>query len=246
MAGADDDQPARTRGRRLWLRGAIFLVVVAGTALAFRQGLITRRFNPLPDLNLSEPNPWFVDWRLAAIKNNRDVCARTLQSPHIDAKPIPDSPMKDGCGWINSVRLVSAGGVRASFDKLTCESAVALALWLEHDVQPAAQRMLGQHVVAIRSLGSYACRNIVGNPLWKRLRSQHASANAADVAGFTLANGRHISVERQWHGDSAETRFLHAVHDGACRYFRVVIGPDYNAAHYNHFHLDRGPYTLCR
>jgi hypothetical protein len=244
MEGTDDDQPQRARRR--WPATVLFLLVVAVTALAFRQGLITPRFNPLPDLNLSEPNPWFIDWRLAAIKNSPEVCARTLQSPHIEAREIPDGPIKEGCGWTNSVRLVSAGGVRASFDKLTCESAVALALWLEHDVQPAAQRLLGQRVVAIRSFGSYACRNIVGNPLWKHFRSQHATANAADIAGFVLANGRQISVERQWHGDGPETKFLHAVHDGACRYFRAVIGPDYNAAHHNHFHLDRGPYPVCR
>lgn len=244
MPGTDEDR--RPWARRRWPRVLLFLLVVAGTALAFRQGLITPRFNPLPDLDLAQPNQWFIDWRLAAIKYDRDVCARTLQSPHIKARPIPDNPIKDGCGWSNSVRMISGGGVRASFDKLTCESAVALALWLEHDVQPAAERILGQRVVAIRSFGGYACRNIVGSPLWKRFRSQHATANAADVAGFMLANGRQISVERQWHGDSAEAKFLHAVHDGACRYFRAVIGPDFNAAHYNHFHLDRGPYPVCR
>jgi hypothetical protein len=26
----------------------------------------------------------------------------------------------------------------------------------------------------------------------------------------------------------------------------VVLGPDYNAAHRNHFHLDMGPWWVCR
>ena len=43
-----------------------------------------------------------------------------------------------------------------------------------------------------------------------------------------------------WRGDGAEARFLKAVHGRACRYFRVVLGPDYNEAHRDHFHLDRG------
>ena len=40
--------------------------------------------------------------------------------------------------------------------------------------------------------------------------------------------------------------FLARVHESACRYFRVAIGPAYNAAHRDHFHYDRGPYTACR
>ena len=27
---------------------------------------------------------------------------------------------------------------------------------------------------------------------------------------------------------------------------RVAVGPDYNAAHWNHFHLDRGMFTRCQ
>jgi hypothetical protein len=32
--------------------------------------------------------------------------------------------------------------------------------------------------------------------------------------------------------------FLRAVHDQACNFFGTVLGPDANAAHANHFHLD--------
>jgi hypothetical protein len=160
-----------------------------------------------------------------------------LKAPHIDAQPIADSPMKDGCGWSNGVRLVSAGGVRASFDKLTCETAVALALWLEHEVQPLAQEILGQRVSSIQSFGSFSCRNIVGNGMSRKVRSQHATANAADIGGFNLANGKLVSVRSHWKGEGAEGRFLRAVHARACSYFRVALGPNYNAAHRDHFHL---------
>ena len=40
--------------------------------------------------------------------------------------------------------------------------------------------------------------------------------------------------------------FLRQVRDGACHGFSVVLGPDYNAAHRDHFHLDRGHYRVCR
>jgi hypothetical protein len=234
------------RRRRVWPRLLLFVLIAAGTAIAFRQGLVAPIVNPLPALDLAAPRPWLVDWRLAGIRYQPGVCARTLKAPHIEAEPIADSPIKDGCGWSNSVRLISAGGVRASFEQLTCETAVALALWLEHEVQPAAVEILGQKVASLQTWGSYACRNIIGNPLWSRFRSQHAIANAVDIGGFTLADGRRISVRSHWTSGGAEARFLRAVHARACPYFRAALGPDFNAAHHNHFHLDRGPFSRCR
>jgi hypothetical protein len=237
------DDPLRRRGS--WLRVVLFVTVAFGTAFLFRQGLVIPALNPLV-IDLARPGQWLVDWRLAGIKHHPDVCARTLRAPQIEATPIPDSEIKDGCGWTNAVRLVSAGGIRSGFDKVTCETAVALALWLAHDVQTLAQDILGEPVTSIQSFGSYSCRNIVGNRLWSSVRSQHASANAVDIAGFWLKSGRSISVLRHWHGDSKEASFLRAVHSRACAYFRVALSPDYNAAHHNHFHFDRGPFSRCK
>jgi hypothetical protein len=36
------------------------------------------------------------------------------------------------------------------------------------------------------------------------------------------------------------------VRDGACLFFDGVLSPDYNAAHRDHLHLDRGRYRYCR
>ncbi|MBX9588240.1 MAG: extensin family protein [Hyphomonadaceae bacterium] len=234
------------RRRAGWPRALLFVLIASGTSILLRQGLVAPAFNPLPLIDLAQPNPWLVDWRLASIKNHPEICARTLKPPHIEAQPIADSPIKNGCGWHNGVRLVSAGGVRAGFDKLTCETAVALALWLQHEVQPLAKSMLGQPIRSIQSYGSYSCRNIIGNAVWRNVRSQHATANAADIGGFTLADGRAISVRSQWRDDTPEGRFLRAVHRRACPYFRVALGPDYNAAHHDHFHFDRGPLSRCK
>ncbi len=82
--------------------------------------------------------------------------------------------------------------------------------------------------------------------MWRHVRSQHAYANAADIAGFTLADGRHIDILTHWGAGTAEGRFLRQAHAAACRYFRAVLGPAYNAAHRDHFHLDRGPFSSCR
>ena len=73
-----------------------------------------------------------------------------------------------------------------------------------------------------------------------------ATAEAFDVAGFVLADGRRIRVLGDWNEDSAAARFLHDVRDGACRFFDGVLSPDHNAAHRDHLHLDRGTYRYCR
>ena len=93
-------------------RVILSVVVVVGLAALFRFGLVPWAINPLPAIDLSQPNLWFVDWRLSAIKNNPDLCRRVLVAPHIEAQPIADSPMRDGCGWVNGVRMSTAGGVQ--------------------------------------------------------------------------------------------------------------------------------------
>jgi len=68
--------------------------------------------------------------------------------------------------------------------------------------------------------------------------SEHAFGNAIDVAAFTLADGRTITVKDGWHGSPEEQGFLHDVQGSACDIFTTVLSPGYNAAHYNHIHVD--------
>ena len=90
--------------------------------------------------------------------------------------------------------------------------------------------------------GGCACRSIAGG----QRRSQHASANALDIAGFRLQDGRRISVLRDWPGEGEAARFLRLVHEGACASFNVTLGPQYNAAHRDHLHVDMGLFRMCR
>ena len=117
--------PLRTRPRRFrrsWLIVVLLPVLAAGTALLFRQGLVPAALNPLPALDLGQADPWFVDWRLAALRHDPQLCRRVLTQPYIVAEPIADNPPKQGCGWLNSVRMTSAAGVHAAFDKASCET----------------------------------------------------------------------------------------------------------------------------
>jgi hypothetical protein len=116
-------------------------------------------------------------------------------------------------------------------------------------VRPAAKQYLGADVVRIETMGTFNCRNIYGGRSGKL--SEHAFANAVDVSAFVLRDGRRVSVLSGWNGSSEERAFLRRLHQSACKRFGTVLGPDYNAAHANHFHLDmarsmRNGTSFCR
>jgi hypothetical protein len=91
-------------------------------------------------------------------------------------------------------------------------------------------------VVEIKQISAYSCRGMVG--AGSSGISEHAFGNALDIAGFTLADGRKISVQHGWRGTPEEQGFLHDVQLYACETFTTVLAPGYNAAHYNHIHVD--------
>jgi hypothetical protein len=234
------------RPGRVILRTLLAVLVLFALFAAFWFGMVPQRYSPFAAISLEERPSWFVDFRLAALRRDPELCRAVLREPHIAATPIPDNAIRNGCGWVNAVRLSTVGGAELGAAQLTCEAAAALALWVEYEVQPLALAAFGARVTGLQDMGTYSCRNIIGNERWARMRSQHALANAVDIGGFRLEDGRQISVAKNWKGHDREARFLQAVHERACRYFRVAIGPDYNPAHWNHFHLDRGVFTRCR
>lgn len=235
----------RRYGRTL-LQVALAVLLLAVALAAFWLGLVPQRYSPLAPISLDEAPEWFIDFRLAGLRRDTAQCRALLASPRIVATPISDMPIRNGCGWTNAVKLSAAGGAELGAAQLTCEMAAALALWIEYEVQPRALAAFGTRVTAIDDMGTYACRNIIGSKAFAKMRSQHARANAIDIAAFKLASGQVIRVAGTWKKRSREARFLHDVHQRACRYFRVALGPDYNSAHWNHFHFDRGVFTRCK
>ena len=119
---------------------------------------------------------------------------------------------------------------------LACPMVSAVDRWLANSVQPAAQRWFGQPVVELHQISAYSCRGMNGNP--HAHISEHAFGNALDVASFTFADGRKVSVQNGWRGPPEERGFLHDIYAAACQQFTTVLGPGSNAFHYNHFHLD--------
>ena len=58
---------------------------------------------------------------------------------------------------------VRSAAPSSALEQLTCEAAAALALWVEHEVQPLAVSTFGSRVAGIEDMGTYSCRNMIGN-----------------------------------------------------------------------------------
>lgn len=226
----------------------LVIVLLLTFGLAVRAGYVPARYSPFAPVDLADPSGWFMDWRLASLADDRTMCRAILQPPHVNASPVNARVNEKGCGWTNGFRVASAGGVRLSSSMtMSCQAAAALSLWLEHRVQPAAERHFSSRVSRVQHVGGYNCRHIRGSiGRYIEILSEHAKANAIDITGFTLANGQRISVLRDWPRAGAKADFLHEIHQDACSFFRVTLGPEANKLHRDHFHLDRGFLRACR
>jgi hypothetical protein len=174
------------------------------------------------------------------------------RSRFIAARSSLGGPLR-GCGASRPLRVAALDHGRISFSNtatVRCPMVPALETWSRDVMMPAATRYLGSPVTRLRVVASYACRTRNSRPGAKL--SEHGRANAIDIAGFELADGRVITLKRGWWGNRSERLFLRAVHKGACRMFSTVLGPDSDRYHHDHFHFDLarhgrdGTYMVCR
>lgn len=240
--------PVPGRGRRAWLL-LILLAALLVWAFGSQRIVLPPAWNPWVPLDVAAPPNLLTPFKLQRASADRETCRAVLAETDLRLTAVADRETGPGCGFDNAFRIERSHVAVGEAFTLSCRAALSLAMWERHVLQPVAQMHLGQAVVRIEHLGSYACRNLYG--LDDRRRSQHATADALDIAGFVFADGRRIRVLRDWSvpeagGESAPSDFLVAVRDGACRYFDAVLGPDYNQAHADHFHFDRGAARICR
>lgn len=223
----------------------LLLLLVLGLAwLAIQRGWVEvePRFNPFAPLDLRDPPNLLTGFKLRRLQDDPALCLQVLKTSDLRFDAVPDSAPTAKCPLTNSVRIRESG-VRFNAGFLsTCKLAATYALFERQGLQPAAQAVYGQPVTQVEHFGSFACRNIGSS----NRRSQHATANALDIAGFRLEDGTRITLARDWNGSEREQRFLRQVRDAACRFFNTTLGPEYNAAHHDHFHLDMGRARICR
>ncbi len=228
------------------LVAAVLLTALLATAWALRSGklVIPPPWNPWTPLDIREKPNALTRLKLWRLQGDQNLCTAALQTSALEYAPLPDRQTGPGCGLRNAVLISDSPTDLSAAFSLSCPAAIAFALWERHVLHVAASTYLEQGIQRIDHFGSYACRNVYGRTSARR--SQHATADAIDIAGFVLADGTSIRIVNAWGADDAHSQFLRAVRDGACQYFDAVLGPDYNAAHRDHFHFDRGPYRTCR
>lgn len=164
------------------------------------------------------------------------ICLAGLKAKSVKFSSLPNQSFGGGCRTIDTVKLMDFGTPTTNLGAMTCPLAANFAAWAQNAVRPAAKQYLGSEVVRIETMGTYNCRNVNNGRAGKL--SQHAFGNAVDISAFVLKDGRRVSVLGGWHGNGSEQQFLRRLHQSACKRFGTVLGPDYNAAHANHFHFD--------
>ncbi len=234
----------RKRRRRIAL-GSLAVLVVVGIV---GELTLAPRHLPWRPLAIDDRAGFATDLKLAAIKLGPDSwCQRLIAgSEALDTTTLEAHDGGNGCGWDAAVHIVSSGGATLGGMPpyaMRCPLAAGAHIWLT-SVDHRAREILGTRLARTHHAGTYACRR-----MYNRKRgpmSQHAYANAWDVTGFELADGRVVSVQKHWDAQGPLQSFLRAVRDDACDIFRVVLSPDFNAAHHDHLHVDMGYGFRCR
>jgi hypothetical protein len=195
-------------------------------------------------------------WPRSEVLAGRAACERILKG--LDIIWRPDQPIGEpgGCGTPAPIAIAEVAQIRidppATVD---CDFAKALHGWFTKSVQPMARKQVGASVIGVRNASSYACRR--RNNATSGKLSEHAKANALDIAAFDFGKKAEITVAGgtggllQRIGLSGKGNFMKAVRKSACQYFNTVLGPGSDRHHGDHFHVDLmklrpGRFKMCR
>jgi hypothetical protein len=125
---------------------------------------------------------------------------------------------------------------------MRCPMAEEVAHWLREDIAPAVNE-IGPPLRGLDNFASYDCRG--RNNIRAAQLSEHGHADALDVRGFRLADGRtlgltDVMVAKDWR---------EAIKASVCARFSTVLGPGSDGYHEEHIHLDlaqrRNDYKVC-
>ena len=197
----------------------------------------------------AKPAPAESEPPAAAAAPPPSACRLALSNQIAIAPSIPDIHGPGGCGGEDLVRLeavVLPDQHRVTLKPaatLRCTMASAIADWVRTDMAPLAAT-LGSEISDLDNFDSFECRG--RNRVAGALLSEHGRANALDVRGVKLADGRSISLtDREVPRDTREA-ILHSV----CARFMTVLGPGSDGYHEDHIHLDlmerHNNYKICQ
>ncbi|MES1991567.1 MAG: extensin family protein [Pseudomonadota bacterium] len=237
---------------RLWIslfaRGLILGSLAVGAWVGLNA--LPDAINPFSPVELTDDVGPLTNLKLRLLQSRYEACLATIKRRSVAIERKVIAPTKEGCGMEKGIVLKQSPRVPDGFVgnggdlDMTCGLGAALLIWERNIVVPQAQMLLGSPVTRVRTFGTYDCRNI--NHAKTGRLSAHAEGRAIDISGFDLKDGRKISVVKDWGKATPEGQFLKVTHEGACSVFNVVLGPDFNDLHKNHFHLDMSIWRICK
>jgi len=221
-------------------------VIVGGVvALLHPETPLPDEWNPTVPLNVADPVTPLTTWKMRAALGDPAQCLSALAAG-AQAASVDPLEVSENCHVRNRVSLSAMGRARIDQIETSCATALRMAMWERHGVQPAARDILGSEVAVVRQIGSYNCRPIRTSNGNSSRWSTHSTADAIDITGFDLDDGRRIRLLADWNGVDAEALFLRTVRDSACTWFATTLSPDYNRLHADHFHLQARGWGTCR
>jgi hypothetical protein len=161
----------------------------------------------------------------------------TIRQPdHPDGRPDLDCLIDDPV-WLKSpvlgLALFTSDGEPDEEVLASCPMAHALA--------DTSVDVLPELATGMLHMGTYNCRVIAGSDNL----SQHGLANAIDIYGFEMADGQFYTLVSDWEHDTSNPSSTAAswLYDTAHRWddqdiWNIILTPNYNSAHDNHFHVD--------
>jgi len=176
----------------------------------------------------------------AAPPRDYQVACPAVMEGKVTAKSLP--PIHEGQCGIQSPLAVSAINANGRSIPLNatvttdCGMATAFPEWIGE----VDSYLFAHDKTRIKSISlstNYECRNVdhakEGN------LSFHSFADALDVMGFVLEDGRTIAIDPGFKGTPEQGRdILHFARDSACTHFMTVLSPDADSFHQNNMHLD--------
>ncbi|WP_170410734.1 extensin-like domain-containing protein [Ruegeria atlantica] len=246
----------RSGRRRFLLSAASFVFSIAVVAillggggwwlLAHPETPVPPHWNPLRELKVNAPVTPVTRFQLNRALANEGQCRAVLAEAGVNFEAMEDLVVDENCGIAGRGRLSALVASKVEAVETSCTTTLRLTMWEHHVVQPAAQSLLGTQVSRLRHVGSYNCRQMRTAQGKSSGWSSHATADSIDIVGVQLADGRSLTLLSDWGTEGPEALFLREIWQGACDWFRVVLGPDFNRLHADHFHLQGPGWGYCR
>ena len=197
----------------------------------------------------AEPDPGTTSKVADSKPEEPSACRMRIADRIAVIEPLPELAGPGDCGATDVVKLEAIIMPDKSRVTLTpaatlrCTMAEAVAVWVREDLT-ASVAALGSAIRSLDNYASYDCRG--RNRVAGAKISEHGMANAIDIRGVHLANGKFAGfTDRNFAREFRET-----VRQQTCARFTTVLGPGSDGHHETHIHVDlaqrRGGYRLCQ